>query len=241
MPHIAVNDIDIYYDIQGKGARLLYIGGTGGDLRNKPSIFESPLVNHFEVLAYDQRGFGQSSKPDVPYSMTDYANDAVGLMDVLGWQKSHVVGISFGGMVTQEMVLAYPDRIERAAMLCTSSGGEGGASYPLHELSDLEVPERAQKMLELSDIRWNKNWQKNNTAIFNTMLQIKISEMTFVENDPSLKLGAERQLEARKQHNTWNRLPTINVPVGVFGGRYDGIALPETWRNCNNKSPAPHK
>ena len=55
MPFKQVRDIDIYYEIAGSGPRLLYISGTGADLRNKPNIFDSPLANEFEILAFDQR------------------------------------------------------------------------------------------------------------------------------------------------------------------------------------------
>ena len=82
MPFISVRDIQIYYEIHGKGPPLLSISGTGGDLRSSPSIFETPLAQHFKILAYDQRGLGQTSRPDIPYSMADYADDADGVRDI---------------------------------------------------------------------------------------------------------------------------------------------------------------
>jgi len=125
MPFVSVRDIRIYW-IQGKGPRLLVIGGTRGDLRHQPSIFESPLATHFEILAYDQRGLGQTGKPDIPYSMADYAMDTAGLLDALRWNHCNVMGISFGGMVTQEFALRYPSYVERLVLACSSSGGQGG-------------------------------------------------------------------------------------------------------------------
>ena len=62
MPFTPVRDIKIYYERRGSGPRLLYISGTGGDLRRKPNIFDDPLAASFEILAYDQRGLGQSSR-----------------------------------------------------------------------------------------------------------------------------------------------------------------------------------
>ncbi len=69
MPFIDVRDIRMYYEIHGSGPHLLFINGTCGDLRRKPSIFDSPLVEQFEILAHDQRGLGQTDRPDIPYSM----------------------------------------------------------------------------------------------------------------------------------------------------------------------------
>ena len=237
MPKVVVNDIDIYYETGGSGERLLFISRTGGDLRNKPNIFESPLVNQFEVLSYDQRGFGQTSKPDKPYSMAGYADDAAGLLDTLGWERCYVIGISFGGMVAQEFALRHPHKIRRLALMCTSSGGQGGSSYPLHELSDLPIEERARKSIEISNLHWDKEWQEKNSSLYEAALEMRYNQLKFVSKDPELMLGSKRQLEARKQHDTWDRLPQISIPTGIFGGKYDGIAPLENLEKLQQAIP----
>ena len=78
MPFAQIRDIRMYYEQRGSGPRLLYISGTGGDLR-AGRVFEGPLAEAFDLLAYDQRGLGQTDKPDVPYTMADYAEDAAAL------------------------------------------------------------------------------------------------------------------------------------------------------------------
>src|SRR5215207_5622309 len=103
MPIARVRDIDVYYEVHGSGPRVLSISGTGGDLRQNPLRGQGLLEQHHEVLMYDQRGLGQTSKPDVPYTMADYADDAAALLDALGWDRAHVVGVSFGGMVAQHL------------------------------------------------------------------------------------------------------------------------------------------
>ena len=65
--------------------------------------------------------------------MADYAMDANSLLEAVGWDRCCVMGISFGGMVVQEFALRYQHRIKRLVLACTSSGGAGGDSYPLHE------------------------------------------------------------------------------------------------------------
>ena len=99
MPFVAVRDLQMYYEIRGTGPRLLTISGTGSDLRHTPSIFEMPIARHFEILAYDQRGLGRTSRPDIPYTMADYAADANALLDAVEWDRCLVMGISFGGSV----------------------------------------------------------------------------------------------------------------------------------------------
>ena len=81
------DEMEIYYergqDYGHSGDPLLFISGTGGDLRNKPNQFDSPLAEVFELIAYDQRGLGQTSKPEGDYKMADYADDAAALLDYL--------------------------------------------------------------------------------------------------------------------------------------------------------------
>ena len=97
MPFVSVRDIRMYYEIRGNGPRLLFISGTGGDLRRSPNAFDSPLPKHCEVLAYDQRGLGRTDRPDTPYTMADYAADADTLLQAVGWDHCLVMGVSFGG------------------------------------------------------------------------------------------------------------------------------------------------
>ena len=135
MPFVRVGDIEVYYERGGSGPRLLFISGTGGDLRRRPSVFERPIARHFEILTYDQRGLGQTSKPDREYTMAEYAADAVGLLDAVGWDRCHVMGVSFGGMVAQEMAIRYPMRVDRVVLACTSSGGAGKPETPTYACS----------------------------------------------------------------------------------------------------------
>jgi 3-oxoadipate enol-lactonase len=220
MPLIEANGIQIHYQLGGEGRRVLFISGTGGDLRNRPNVFDGPLAGSFEVLSYDQRGLGQSGKPEAEYTMADYADDAAGLLDALGWGRVPVMGVSFGGMVAQELALRHPEKVNALVLACTSSGGEGGASYPLHELETLDEQTRAERSLALADTRRDEAWRAVNPEKWQSYLELALAARR-ADRDVA---GAARQLAARAGHDTWSRLPAINVPVLLTGGRYDGIA-----------------
>lgn len=220
MPLAQANGIQIYYQIGGKGRPMLFISGTGGDLRNRPSVFDGPLAEAFEVLAYDQRGLGQSEKPNADYTMADYADDAAALLTELGCGRVPVMGVSFGGMVAQELVLRHPDRVSALVLACTSSGGEGGASYPLHELEALPEITRIERSLALSDTRRDQAWRQENPDKWQSYVEISQAARR-ADRDQE---GAARQLAARAEHDTWERLSSIHIPVLLAGGRYDGIA-----------------
>ena len=138
MPFATVNGLQLYFERAGAGAPLLFISGTGGDLRVKPNQFDGPFPKAFDMISYDQRGLGRSDKPDERYSMADYADDAAALMESQGWASAHVIGVSFGGMVAQELALRHPGRIRRLVLACTSPGGAGGASFAFHEIEHLK-------------------------------------------------------------------------------------------------------
>jgi 3-oxoadipate enol-lactonase len=230
MPFTSVRDIEIYYEIQGEGPPLLFFNGTGGDLRRKPGIFESPLPASFRMLAYDQRGLGQTSTPATQPAMRDYAEDAAALVDALGWPPCAVLGISFGGMVAQEFAIRFPARVTRMVLACTSSGGAGGASYPLHELSALPQRDRAMRHMALADALFDDAWQAAHQQVV---------ERTVAQTPPTLSKGELMQLEARRAHDTYDRLGSLTMPVYVCGGTRDGIAPPSNLEAIAAAIPNP--
>ena len=183
-------------------------------------MFASPLAATFDLLAYDQRGLGRSDKPDTAYTMADYGHDAAGLLDAVGWDGCAVLGISFGGMVAQELALIAPRRVTRLVLCCTSSGGPGGSSYPLHELERLPEEERLARSLELMDTRWDASWQAANPGVVDLMR----ARAATGAGDTEAATGARRQLEARAAHDTYARLPQVPTPTLVCAGRFDAIA-----------------
>jgi 3-oxoadipate enol-lactonase len=229
MPHAAIADIELWFERAGEGRRLLFISGTGGDLRVRPNVFEGPFARGFDLLAYDQRGLGRSSKPDVPYSMAQYADDAAALLDHVGWPTARVIGVSFGGMVAQELALRHPERVERLVLACTSPGGAGGSSFPFHEIEHLQGEARARHLIPVSDTRRDAAWAAANPDLYAQF--VAMGSVDPYADEPGHREGARRQLEARAKHDTWERLDRIACPTLIAAGRHDGIALPATQEN----------
>ena len=143
------------YQLRGDedAPKLLCVQGSMQDMR-KTDAFLASLALRFRVLVYDHRGMGRSTMDVEPahYSMAGYAADADALLQHLAWSRCHIMGVSFGGMVAQEIALRYPTRLggpggdapgggERGkerddggdppcslVLVCTSAGGEAGAS-----------------------------------------------------------------------------------------------------------------
>ena len=235
MPVATVNGLSLYFERAGAGPPLLFISGTGGDLRNKPNVFDGPLAKRFDLLAYDQRGLGQTEKPDLPYSMADYADDAAALMTAQGWHEAFVLGVSFGGMVAQELALRHPQRVTKLVLACTSPGGAGGASFPFHEIEHLKGEARARYMIPISDTRRDDAWAAANPDQYALFVAMGVADP--FADEPGHAMGAHGQLYARAAHDTWDRLPEIACPTMIAAGRYDGIALPATQEKMAARIP----
>ena len=145
--------------------------------------------------------------------MADFAADALALADHFSWQRFALIGISFGGMVAQEIAIAAPGRVTRMVLACTSSGGPGGSSAPLHEVLSLPEDERAERLIDLVDAR----------SATDPLLRVQIAQrLAAVLVDPDE--GARRQLEARRHHDAFARLRAITAPTLVAAGRHDKLA-----------------
>ncbi|MEM7091483.1 MAG: alpha/beta fold hydrolase [Actinomycetota bacterium] len=203
------------------GRPVVIANGTGSDLRNRPSPLEWPIARSFEILAFDHRGLGRSEQFDANEqpTMQDFALDLLALTESEGIDEFDLIGVSFGGMVAQEVAIHGRDRVASLVLCCTSSGGDGGSSYPLHELygEGRGLDER----LDLWDTR----------AAHDERLAAQLAKI-FAQRDRAAitPIGLQRQVEARRHHDTWERLGLIEADTLVACGEYDGVAPIENGR-----------
>jgi 3-oxoadipate enol-lactonase len=133
MPTVRCNGVALHYERRGAGPQLVFCNGSGTTVDASRALLDR-LAAQFEVLAFDYRGMGRSAAVSDPYTMADVAADLAALLDVVGWDRIVLAGLSFGGMVAQEFAVTFPDRVLRLALLATSPGG-AFASYPLETLA----------------------------------------------------------------------------------------------------------
>jgi 3-oxoadipate enol-lactonase len=138
MPLARVGEIELSYERAGSGPPLLLIMGMSGTFDHWDAGFLDDLRRDFDTIVYDHRGVGASSRlGEGRLMIAQLAQDAAGLLDTLEIDSAHVLGFSMGGMVAQELALAYPERIRTLALCGTYCGGQGSALMPEASLRKL--------------------------------------------------------------------------------------------------------
>lgn len=217
MPRVQVNGISLHYESAGSGAPVLLIAGLGADhhfwYRQTPTLAE-----RFRVIAPDNRGAGDSDKPDAPYTLRQMAEDLRGLLDALEVPPVHVIGASLGGFIAQEFILAYPERTRRVVLCCTSFGGAEAAPIPPETLAVLTTrsgdPER--DLRATLTVQFAGNFLQTHAAEIDAYVAWRVAH-------PQPVYAYRRQSEATLAHDTERRLRDVRMPVLVLHGRADRV------------------
>jgi 3-oxoadipate enol-lactonase len=225
MPKANVNGINLYYQVHGKGEPLFLIQGFGGGHRGW--FFQTrAFKKYFQVIIFDNRGIGRSDKALGQYTVGDLADEAIGLMDYLHIGKAHILGMSMGGMVAQELAINYPDRLKKLVLVCTNAGDDDVSGINPELLRALGVKQDSVEP-DLKGLDFNEAVVTITALSFNRRLY----RMMFV---PLTKFyvrragiqGHFKQMEAVIGHSTKDRLHLIKAPTLVMTGTKDRIMSP---------------
>jgi len=222
MPAVRVGDINIYYEDYGKGEPLLLIAGWGTDLSCwLPQIPE--FSTKYRVIAFDNRGAGRTDAPDEPYSFRMMADDAVGLLDALGIGKAHILGMSMGGCIAQEMAIEHPERT-RSLILAATTAAPGASPMLMNTLTAWTaamkegVSPKTMARMQLPYVVTSKFFDQPE------MVALFVDAMAVNPCQPRA-YACQRQTEASAAQDTRARLKRIAAPTLVLAGRED-IMLP---------------
>ncbi|MFX1258117.1 MAG: alpha/beta fold hydrolase [Promethearchaeota archaeon] len=219
-----VNDINIYYEVHGDGTPLVMIMGLSANIDWwNPVLLEASSKN-FKTIIFDNRGAGRSDAPDIEYSIKMFADDTVGLMDALDVEKAHVLGASMGGMIAQELVLNYPERVEKLVLCCTSCGGSKSIP-PSPEVMELLM--RDTKGLTQEEIArgvipllYTEEFIEGNPDYVEETVQNILKHLI-------QEYALQRQIKAIMRFNTARRLKKINTSTLIVNGKKDILAPPQ--------------
>jgi 3-oxoadipate enol-lactonase len=207
----------LHYVRRGAGEPMLLIQGMSGSHLSWGEPFLAELERDFDLVAYDHRGVGHSSAVTDPFTICDLADDADALMGALGWESAHVVGISMGGMVAQELALRHPERIRTLTLGCTYCGGEGSAltsSEVSTKLAEAMMSgDRDRAIATAYEVNVSPGYGADKSA-YATFYEMATALPTPV---PVIML----QAQAAQAHDTLDRLGEISAPTLVIHGTED--------------------
>jgi 3-oxoadipate enol-lactonase len=217
MAHVHVDGRELFHLRRGTGEPLLLVQGMSGTHLAWGDAFAGELERDFDVIAYDHRGVGRSARVMAPFSIADLAEDAAGLLDALEIEDAHVLGISMGGMVAQELALRHPGRVRTLALGCTYPGGAEA------RITDPAVALRLSQAISSGDREraLRTGYEVNVSAAF---AGDRANYQAFREMATQLPVALEvlmLQLQAIQAHDASGRLAGIDAPTLVVHGTED--------------------
>ena len=212
MPTLRSNGIDLYYETAGQGEPLLLLHGLGS--RCEDWQLQIPVfAERYRVVAADMRGHGRTSTPPGPTSVPMMAADVFDLLDGLGLDAAHVVGLSMGGMIAFQMAVDRPERVR--SLVVVNSGPE---------LVARTVSERLRVWQRLALARVFKparTAQFLGPRLFPKPEQAELREMfiaQWAQNDPRAYRAAMRALVG---WSVLDRVEALRCPTLIISGDRD--------------------
>lgn len=223
MPTIQANGQTLYYEVHGEGEPLLLVMGLAAD--TMAWAMQVPAFSaHYRTIIFDNRDVGQSSMAAGPYEITDMAQDTLALADALELESFHLVGVSMGGAIAQEVALAAPDRVRTLTLAMTWPRG-GAWAAKLSELwsARVEHMSREERVDELMLLTLSEDFFENADGV------AWLRDLMLQNPHPQSADAFARQLDASSRHDTRERLGRLAIPTHVIGAEHD-ILVP-VWKS----------
>lgn len=236
MPYETINDIEIYYEIHGpsEAPPIIFIEGWGYSLwmwfRQIPFLKEK-----YRCIVFDNRGVGKSSKPNYPYTMEMFANDAVSLMDALDIQTAHILGISMGGFIAQQIAISYPDKVRSLILVSTSFGGpntipSSNRTQAMMFATPTETLSKEQATKMRYSVVFSEQFQRENKSLIDQI-------QSWREQVPQSLIARGHQASAAIAFNAENEVKKIKVPTLILHGISDLVVPPENAEDLAQHIP----
>jgi 3-oxoadipate enol-lactonase len=222
MPHAELNGFDIHYDVRGEGEPLVCVHGLACDRRAWALQIE-PFSQRYQAVFFDNRDVGQSSLASHEYTTADMAEDVLALADHLELESFHLLGVSLGGMVSQHVALAAPERVRSLTLALTHGGVQRAGRLRGHLLGayarHLPFEDRIDNLLYLC---YTETFFENDELY--QFMRKALLETPY----PQPPEAFARQAAAGGSHDVRDRLHELTMPVHVIGAERD-LMIP-VWK-----------
>jgi 3-oxoadipate enol-lactonase len=235
MPSVDAGGTELYYERAGEGEPMLLIQGMsatrlawGGDFRRR-------LEPRFETIVFDNRGMGGSGRAELPFTVADMANDTLALLDALEIERAHVVGISMGGTIAQELALAHPERVRTLTLGATFCGGPETTLMAPEDLQMLGAAYASGDPVRVLRAMWEINISpgfREDDSRFEAFREMG-SQL------PAPRPVVMQQMRACAEHDTSARLHELSMPTLVIHGTADRLIKVSNGELIARLIPAP--
>lgn len=223
-------DINIWYesiepDDTAKGTIILLTGIASDAVAWPPKFLDALVAAGYRVIRYDHRGTGMSDwienwDSNNPYSLDDMANDGIAVLDALGIEKAHVIGVSMGGMVAQRMTINHPDRV----LSLTSIMSSGNMVDPNLPPISTDI---AQELLKVSVKYGLIKSERNSIKLHIASRVILMGDASYALDIKTISEQVLYNLRKRKGYNS-QASPQHQAAVLASGSRYDKLQTIDT-------------
>ena len=206
------NGVSLKYEIHGSGYPLILVTGFGATLDLWSHEFIQPMAKLFQVITLDNRGIGGSIAPPGKVTMPLYASDVIALMDLLGIEKAHLLGISMGGMIAQQVAVSYPNRVSKLILGATTCSSKLIRKNP--------------RIVSLVLLKWMPRFAMRamlSKDFINTHPQLVDRLAQVVRDHPASTAAIKRQSVAVKHYDLADQVAAIRVPTLILAGTDDQI------------------
>jgi pimeloyl-ACP methyl ester carboxylesterase len=231
MPTVSANGLELAYTIDGDGPETLVLVNGLADTKETWEAQLPAFAERYRVLAYDNRGCGESPTPPGPYTTAQMADDLAGLVDALGLERFHLLGVSMGGMIAQEYAIGHADRLLSASFCCTYSHPGPFCLRMFSCWRDL-VPHLGVGFTQREVLLW---------AFTTDFFEQRTAELEEIEAlmaaNPQPVDGYLAQLSSIETHDTRGRLSAVTCPAMTLVGEEDILIYPKLSRRLHEELP----
>lgn len=219
MPSVDASGTELYYERAGEGEPLLLIQGMSATHLAWGRPLLDQLESSFDCIVFDNRGMGRSGQAELPFTTADLAGDTAALLDALELETAHVVGISMGGMIAQELALAHPERIRTLTIGASYCGGPEGKLMAPEDLQMLGTAYASGEPEQVFRAMWEINLSPDFRADDSRFAAFTEMGSALPAPQPVVL----QQMRACGAHNTSERLGQISLPTLVIHGDVDRL------------------
>jgi 3-oxoadipate enol-lactonase len=230
---IHANDQTLYFEVHGDGPPLVLVMGIGYDATLWTLAQVPALSEKFQVVIFDNRDAGRSSRASEPYAIADMADDVAGLMDALDVTRAHVLGLSMGGMIAQEFALRHAGRLDRLVLTGCGAAPARVTLDPIRTWNWVKAADKTGEVFACQQFTWlfSNSFLRNSEAVQQT-LALLASNPNPVGPD-----AYNRQAQAYLRFDALDRLSDISSPTLMIAGEQDLLTPPWVCREVADRIP----